>query len=232
MVFHGWRRCSRWWRRSSGCWRPTHPDDGLGRRHEQHARDSRRRVLLFRRLNVGHGLDDRYRDRAPKPASRAQRPRSSCRARSCRPPRTATARTGSAALGENLNQPNVTDPATMMHGRRDAQCRSTPSALKGFAFDVEAGTDGTVPVPLPAQPSASTSKTRATSTVPRPPRASSPARTAITFTDLVTKCYATPPGPSADTAKSALIKISWQVVTSPTSTVPFDFCISNVRALQ
>jgi hypothetical protein len=37
--------------------------------------------------------------------------------------------------------------------------------------------------------------------------------------------------PTAEAGKSNLIKIAWQVVTNTTSAVPFDYCVSNVRAL-
>ncbi|HYQ31404.1 MAG TPA: hypothetical protein VER04_29430 [Polyangiaceae bacterium] len=55
----------------------------------------------------------------------------------------------------------------------------------------------------------------------------------VKFSDLVSECWTTktPPAPTADTVKNHLIKISWQVVTNASATVPFNFCVSDVRAL-
>jgi hypothetical protein len=127
-----------------------------------------------------------------------------------------------AALGENLNQP--IDPATGMGVMTPMPFDA--STLKGFAFDVDGPM---VPVAAAFRFNVEDASNQYCTPTAKGIKSGS---NSYQFTDLVTKCYATPPGPSADTAKSALIKISWQVVTSPTSTVPFDFCISNVRALQ
>ena len=51
------------------------------------------------------------------------------------------------------------------------------------------------------------------------------------FADLRKECWTTG-GASGDMAKSALLKIAWQVVTTDAATVPFDFCVSDIRALQ
>jgi hypothetical protein len=130
-----------------------------------------------------------------------------------------------AAIGFNLNQPNVTDPTTMM------MMGGTPvpynaSALTGFSFDVDGAT-----IPLPSQfrfniESATTQFCTPTA------KGVKPGTNTYSFSDVESMCYATPPGPTATTIQSAVVKISWQVVTNTTATVPFDFCISNVRALQ
>ena len=53
------------------------------------------------------------------------------------------------------------------------------------------------------------------------------------FADLVKECWKPPTPPvTAEAAKAGIVKIAWQVVTNASSTVPFDFCVSNVRALQ
>jgi hypothetical protein len=56
----------------------------------------------------------------------------------------------------------------------------------------------------------------------------------VLFSELVSECYKlTPPlNPTAEIAQSALIKIAWQVVTNSAYQVPYDFCVSNIRALR
>lgn len=125
-----------------------------------------------------------------------------------------------AYLGENLNQ--VGDPQMLEAG---SPMPFDASGLKGFSFDVEGAT---IPVRgsfrFNAQDAAGTNY-------------ESPAATAIvkgSNTMLFTQLFKDPfhsNGPSADSAKAALTRISWQVVSNQTAAVPFDFCISNVRAL-
>jgi hypothetical protein len=60
------------------------------------------------------------------------------------------------------------------------------------------------------------------------------AMAAVLFSQLVDRCFricVNPSNPTAETAQSKLLKISWQVITNTTAEVPFDFCVSNVRAL-
>ena len=53
------------------------------------------------------------------------------------------------------------------------------------------------------------------------------------FSDLQGSCWKpAATNPTGDKAASGLIKIAWQVVTKSGATVPFDYCVSNVRALQ
>jgi hypothetical protein len=50
--------------------------------------------------------------------------------------------------------------------------------------------------------------------------------------DLITACWKPAAGAAtASSTKSSMLKIAWQVVTNSTATVPFDFCIANVRAI-
>jgi hypothetical protein len=129
-----------------------------------------------------------------------------------------------AAIGMNLNQSidtTLTPPAGGTPAPYDA------SSLKGFAFVVSGNTvpapsafrfkveDGTTEFCNPA-----TIKIKVGTNI-------------VMFSDLISQCWmtSTPPAPNAETVKSHLIKISWQVVTNASSTVPFDFCISDVRAL-
>ena len=55
----------------------------------------------------------------------------------------------------------------------------------------------------------------------------------LNFDELITACWKPVMGAATGaTTKSTVLKIAWQVVTNDKSTVPFDFCVSNVRALQ
>jgi len=135
-----------------------------------------------------------------------------------------------AAIGLNLNQPNVTDPTTMM------MMGGTPmpfdaSAIKGFSFDIGPGTDGTATVPLPGQFRFNIEDATTQYCTPTA-KGIKPGTNTLMFGDVMSKCYAPAPGPSAEMIHKGVVKISWQVVTNTTATTPFDFCISNVRALQ
>jgi len=125
-----------------------------------------------------------------------------------------------AAIGFNLNQPN--DPVTMMGG---TPVPFNASAIKGFAFDV----DGmTVPLPKDFRFNIEDATTQYCTTTPKGVK---PGTNTYLFSDLVSKCYATMPGPTAETIQMGVVKISWQIVTNTSATVPFDFCISNVVAI-
>jgi hypothetical protein len=131
-----------------------------------------------------------------------------------------------AAIGFNLNQPN--DPTTMMGG---TPVPFNASAIKGFAFDVGPGADGTATIPLPSQFrfNIEDATTQYCSPAAKGVKMGS---NSYSFTDVEAQCYAPMPGPTATTIQTGVVKISWQVVTNTQSTVPFDFCISNVVALQ
>lgn len=131
-----------------------------------------------------------------------------------------------AAIGMNLNQPK--DPVTGMGVEKALPFDA--SSLKGFSFDVS-GT--TVPAPKDLRFKVENASGEFCN-VPTVKVKTGP--NVYLFTDLVSECYKIvmdPPNPNADQAsvKSSLLKISWQVVTNTTAAVPFDFCISNVRAL-
>lgn len=125
-----------------------------------------------------------------------------------------------AYLGENLNQAG--DPQKLDVG---SPMPFDASGLKGFSFDVEGPT-------VPFKGSFRFNAQDATGT-----NYQSPAATAIvkgSNTMLFSQLFKDAEhsnGPSADGAKAALTRISWQVVSNQAGAVPFDFCISNVRAL-
>jgi hypothetical protein len=123
-----------------------------------------------------------------------------------------------AAIGLNLNQP--IDETTMMGAD---PMPYDASALSGFAFEI---TGSMVPTSLRFKVEDGTTEYCTPTAVPIKSGANS-----VTFEQLMTECWMAG-GTSASGAKSGLLKISWQVVTNAMSTVPFDFCVSNVRALQ
>lgn len=123
-----------------------------------------------------------------------------------------------AAIGLNLNQ--AIDPVSM-EGADPAPYDAT--ALKGFAFELS-GT--TVPTSLRFKVENATGEFCTPATKPVLLGANT-----FLFSDLITECWKAG-GTSAETGKSNLIKIAWQVVTNSSSAVPFDFCVANVRALK
>ena len=123
-----------------------------------------------------------------------------------------------AAIGLNLNQ--AIDPTTMM-GADPAPYDA--SAIKGFAFEI---TGAAVPTSLRFKVE------NASGEFCTPP--AKPVKlgaNTFMFSDLITQCWKAG-GMTAETGKSNLLKIAWQVVTNDKSTVPFDYCVTNVRALQ
>ncbi|HET7542340.1 MAG TPA: hypothetical protein VFK05_20870, partial [Polyangiaceae bacterium] len=127
-----------------------------------------------------------------------------------------------AAIGMNLNQ--TIDPTTMM-GNTPAPFDA--SALQGFSFEL---TGNVLPGPNALRFVVENEDKQFCNPSSVKLRAGS---NTVLFSELFSRCFTTtdPPQPSAETVKSALIRISWQVVTNSSSTTPFDFCVSNVRAL-
>jgi hypothetical protein len=128
-----------------------------------------------------------------------------------------------AAIGMNLNQP--IDPVTMEGV--DPPLAFDASAIKGFAFNI----DG------PTLPTTLRFKIEGAGGEFCTPPSKLLARGANTFmlTDLVSECWETGAAtmnPNAETIKSSVLKIAWQVTTKDTMAIPFDYCVSDVRALQ
>lgn len=127
-----------------------------------------------------------------------------------------------AAIGLNLNQ--TIDEGTGMGG---VAMEFDASAIKGFAFNI---TGTMVPASLrfkiegAAAAEFCTPKTKPVNLGPN----------TFMFEDLVKECWKTPvpTEPTAATTKSAVVKIAWQVVTNAAGTVPYDFCVADLRALQ
>ncbi|HWZ92893.1 MAG TPA: hypothetical protein VNW92_28705, partial [Polyangiaceae bacterium] len=131
--------------------------------------------------------------------------------------------TWGAAIGMNLNQP--IDPTTMMGVVKPLPYDA--SALTGFAFDISGST-----VPTAANFRFKVEDANGEYCT-APAKGIKLGPNVYKFTDLVSMCWAaTATSPNATVAQKGLLKISWQVVTNSSSAVPFDFCVSNIRALQ
>jgi len=127
------------------------------------------------------------------------------------------------AIGLNLNQ--SIDPATMM-GAKEAPYDA--SNLQGFGFDIEGdiipgGTDFRFKVEDGTKEYCTPKSVKVKKGFQ-----------IIKFSDLMAECWQTTDPPNATVTpavQSHLIKISWQVVTNTGGVVPFDFCVSDIRAI-
>ena len=102
------------------------------------------------------------------------------------------------------------------------------SALQGFAFDLDGAT---VPGPVSLRFSVESDDGVFCNVPTVKLHAGS---NAVLFSQLVDRCFRItddPPNPTAETVQSKLVKLSWRVVPNDSAAVPFDFCISNVRAI-
>jgi hypothetical protein len=128
-----------------------------------------------------------------------------------------------AAIGMNLNQPK--DPVT---GKGvETPLPYDASKLKGFAFTITGDT-----VPGPASLRFKVENAKGEFCTPSTQKVKVGANQFL-FKDLLAECWhvTDPANATAETAQADLVKISWAVVTSKTATVPFDFCVSDVRGL-
>jgi hypothetical protein len=125
-----------------------------------------------------------------------------------------------AAIGLNLNQ--QIDMTTMMGGD---PMPFNASAIKGFTFTIAGGM---VPTSLRFKVEDASGEFCNPATKPVKAGANS-----FVFEDLIKECWKpVATAANAGSAKAGVIKIAWQVVTNDKGTVPFDFCVSDVRALQ
>jgi hypothetical protein len=124
-----------------------------------------------------------------------------------------------AAIGLNLNQP--IDPATEM-GADPMPFDAVAAGIKGFAFDITGdGVPGPGALRFKIEDANGEYCTTSSTPVALGPNT-------FTLDQLVTECWTTGGTPSPATG---LLKIAWQVVTNASSEVPFNFCVSNVRAV-
>ncbi len=126
-----------------------------------------------------------------------------------------------AAIGLNLNQP--IDEAT-------GEGVETPlpfdaSAIKGFAFEISGAA---VPLSLRFKVEDASGEF-----CNLPAKKVAVGANQFDFAELTTECWKpTATSRKGDAAKPAVLKIAWQVVTNDKATVPFDYCVSNVRAVM
>lgn len=135
-----------------------------------------------------------------------------------------------AALGFNLNQ---TIDMTLVPPAGGTPMAFDASLIKGFYFEISDHDDHTGVVPAPSalrfKVNDSDDKEYCNTSALK---VKSGANTVL-FSDLTTECWAPTTTSSKITAdvEKKFIKIAWQVVTNASATVPFDFCVGNVRAL-
>ncbi|HYQ14757.1 MAG TPA: hypothetical protein VEQ58_03340 [Polyangiaceae bacterium] len=129
-----------------------------------------------------------------------------------------------AAIGLNLNQPK---DANMMGGTAVAY---DASHVKGFTFTVGGTVAGSGDTMVP---STMRFKVEDANKEYCTWKTISPGQNTVLFSELETECWnhAKTPGTSAETAKSGLIKIAWQVVTTTGGPTPFDYCVSDLHVL-
>lgn len=124
-----------------------------------------------------------------------------------------------AAIGFNLNQ--GIDEVTM-EGTDPMPYDAAAAGIRGFSFDLSGNT---VPTSMRFTVETSTGEFCTRSATPVLLGSNE-----FTFEDLFTTCWNNSGDPLTDT--TSILKIAWQVVTNDSSTTPFDYCVSNVVALQ
>ena len=139
--------------------------------------------------------------------------------------------TWGAAIGLNLNQPNVPDPAdpTMMMGGDPLPFDATKPGITGFAFNISGDT-----VPTAANFRFLINDMANNQYCSPPAKGIKKGPNTFKLADLIEECWlATPKATDlkGDTAANNIVKIAWQVVTNDSATVPFNFCIDSIEAL-
>ena len=125
-----------------------------------------------------------------------------------------------AAIGLNLNQ--SIDATTMMGG---PPMPYDASAIKGFSFTISGMA---VPTSLRFKAEDASGEFCTPKAVPVKLGANT-----IELSQLIKECWAPKMGAAtADSAKTGLIKIAWQVVTDAMGSIPFDYCVEDLRATQ
>jgi hypothetical protein len=127
-----------------------------------------------------------------------------------------------AAIGLNLNQ--KIDEASGLGG---TPAPFNASAITGFTFEISGAM---VPAPKDLRFKVEDASGEYCNVAAKQVKAGA---NSFVFADLVKECWKPPvPPTTAEGAKAGLVKIAWQVVTNDKGTVPFDFCVKNLRALQ
>jgi hypothetical protein len=128
-----------------------------------------------------------------------------------------------AAIGLNLNQP--IDPVTMEGV--DPPLKFDATHLTGFSFTLSGSATGeAIPTTMRFKVEDGSAEYCTWKTVGKGPNT-------VLFTELETKCWehSKMTGVSSVMAKGSLVKIAWQVVTNTGGTIPFDYCVSDIRAI-
>jgi len=130
------------------------------------------------------------------------------------------------AIGMNLNQPidmTLVPPAGGKEMPYDA------TKLKGFSFEISGNM-----IPGPNDFRFKVEDGTTEYCTPKMKKVVSGPNTVL-FSDLMAACWKVETDGSnkkvTPDVQAHLIKASWQVVTNTTGTVPFDFCVTNIRAL-
>jgi hypothetical protein len=137
--------------------------------------------------------------------------------------------TWGAAVGLNLNQPNVPGDGGVMMGGTAVAYDGTKAGITGFAFDISGDT-------VPTQANFRfLINDGATNQYCSPPASGiKKGPNVFKLADLIEECWlATPKATDlkGNTATNNIVKIAWQVVSNSTSTIPFNFCVNNIEAL-
>jgi hypothetical protein len=129
-----------------------------------------------------------------------------------------------SAIGLNLNQPLDMTTEPPMGG---TPLPYDASALKGFGFEVSGNT-----VPPPASIRFKVQDNQGKEYCNPPTSKLKIGVNNFLFSELVTECWGTTTKSlTAETAQTKLVMLAWQVVTNTSTNVPYDFCVSNLRAL-
>lgn len=129
-----------------------------------------------------------------------------------------------ASIEINLNQPIDPD---IGRGEGSAPVPFDASSLQGFSFDLGGNV---VPLALLFNVFADGDELFCTPISMLPTRG----RNQVFFSHLLEHCFkltTMPPNATAETVQSKLLNISWQVRSKSNGPVPFDFCVSNLRAI-
>lgn len=125
-----------------------------------------------------------------------------------------------ALIALNLNQ-----QLDLSTGQGDAPRPYDASGIEAFAFTLSGQA---IPAPLSLRFGVESTEESFCSPPAKPLK---PGENEFAFEDLRVECWKSPGGPSATTSESEVVRLTWQVVTNSRSAVPFDFCVSNLRAI-
>jgi hypothetical protein len=125
-----------------------------------------------------------------------------------------------AAIGLNMNQP--IDMTTMMGAD---PMPFDASSIKGFGFTISG-----MMVPTSLRFKVEDAAGEYCTPTAKPVKLGA---NTFMLSDLIKECWTPKMGAAtAESAKSGIVKIAWQVVTDAKGTIPFDYCVESVVAIQ